>query len=472
MFLQRYLMPAFFLAALLLVLPPGASAADKVTLTFHKDIEVLPVNAHGANKVGIRLSVDKTRVRPGDTVTVYFEADRDCYLTLLDIGTSGKITRLWPNQFSGSDNFVRARERYSFPSSRDRFSFKVSGPEGIERIMAYATSEKDRILREEEFGEYRNGFKSYSGQLKDLVVEASRRCDDLGGNVSWGTAEVRLAVGNVSTGGEITSDRIFVLAVGAPTGNLRFCSDDARGFSGMIGNLLKVPRQNVVLLLDQDATKARFQEAIQWLARETKPEDLVFIYFSGHGTQVKDTGARDEEDGMDEALICYHSKGELRGDDPDLNRILLIDDEFADMMKEVPAKRRVMVVDSCHSGTVHKQLGGNLVSKYLPLLTESQMKECRLSAKGARSPLTKGEFGQFKDTLLAACADVETSYEDRSKKSGLFTYWLLNNTRGGIDLAGAFNAARSRVSQETVEAPSRQNPQLSDEYGLATDIKF
>ncbi len=100
------------LLAGLVVMAPllPVNAQDKV-ISFTKDIDVLPVNADNKTKINIKLNVDKTRVNPGDTVKVHFEADRDCYLTLIDVGTSGKITRLWPNQFSGPDNLVRAGQR-------------------------------------------------------------------------------------------------------------------------------------------------------------------------------------------------------------------------------------------------------------------------------------------------------------------------------------------------------------------------
>ena len=102
----------------LLIVGSHVGAKEK-EFSFNKDIEVLPVNSGSGIKVSVKLSVDKTQVKPGDTVKVYFQTDSDCYLDLMDVGTSGKTTRLWPNEFSGKDNFIKAGRQVL-----------VSGPQG------------------------------------------------------------------------------------------------------------------------------------------------------------------------------------------------------------------------------------------------------------------------------------------------------------------------------------------------------
>jgi hypothetical protein len=151
----------------------------------------------------------------------------------------------------------------------------------------------------------------------------------------------------------------------------------------------------------------------------------------------------------------------------------MVDDEFGRIMAEVPARRRIVVVDSCHSGTISKERDTNFVSKYLPLLPDTELKELQISSAEEAKRHRYRDLTKEKETLLSACADAETSFEDRSKRSGLFTYWLLESmNRGASDLAGAFDEARRKVVETTRMAPSRQTPQLTDEYSLARDIKF
>ncbi len=343
--------------------------------------------------------------------------------------------------------------------------------------MAYASSEKGKIVKEEDFTSFQGGFQSYAKRLKDLVVEASRRTDQMG-DVLWGTAETRFVLGKGTTGGRIKSSNVYVLSLGAATGALRYCGKDAESFAQLIGDKLRVPPQNSKILLGSHATKAAFEDGLRWLAKNTQPEDLVFIYFSGHGTLIRDQPPAHHPDGLSSAFVCYHEKGTLQADSPELKHILLVGNNFADLMKDVPARRRLIVVDSCHSGSINKDITGTYVPKYLPLLSPSQMKEIQIIASRTPAPshttrVSSSEFTESKESLLAACAKVESSYEDRSKNSGLFTYWLLEGIRNGApDLQTAFDGAREKVLKETGSAGLRQTPQVTDEYGLAKDIKF
>lgn len=74
----------------------------------------------------------------GDRITVKFTADRDCYLTLFDIGTSGAITRIFPNQLH-RENFIRANRVYRIPEDDHGFDYELRDPPGIERLKAIAT---------------------------------------------------------------------------------------------------------------------------------------------------------------------------------------------------------------------------------------------------------------------------------------------------------------------------------------------
>ncbi len=471
---HKYFVVGMALACMLIFLMQSPAAEKQ--FSFDKDIRVIPSN-DGSSKIDIRLSVDKTRVKPGDVVKVYFETNTDCYLNLIDAGTSGKITRLWPNQFSGSDNFVRAGQRYSFPGPRDSFAFKVSGPEGIERIIAVAATKPDAIIPENEFQDYMGGFKSYRKGLKDLTVEARRRIDEMPPDVNWGTSTVSLAVGSVPDGGRITSRNVYVVSVGVSTVKLRYCEDDATRFARLLGEKLRVPQQNVRLVLGKQATRAGFEDALRWLAGKTQPEDLAFIYFSGHGTLIPDPPNVRHDDGLSAAFVCYHQKTSLRLDDPDIKQVLLPGPDFASALRDVPAKRKVFVVDSCHSGSIHKEISVNLVSKYLPLLSPEKIKEISAaSKKGRKDLITPGRYSEFVDsmeTLLAACEKQQNSYEDRSKRAGLFTYYLASNIGAGSeDLRSASEKTRQAVIDETSALPDRQTPEIDDERGLARDVRF
>lgn len=449
------------------------ATAEERVISFTKDIDLVPSNSDAASRIRVKLDVDRQRADRGEMVTISFQTDQDCYLTLVDFGTSGKITQLWPNQFSGPDAFIRANQRYTFPSATDRFRFRVSGPDGVERIVALATTQKNRILKESDFSDYTNGFRSYTKGLKDLIVEASQATSAMNKDDRWGTGAARIVIGKGSPGGSITSRNVYVLSVGAATGKLRYCEDDAQRFAQMISDRVKVPAENVRVLTGRKATREGFVDGLGWLARQTNPEDLVFVYFSGHGTQIPDRLPLDEPDGLDEAFVCYHEKGDLSLDDPQLGSALLVDDDFEALSLRIPARRRILVVDSCHSGSINKDVSGRLISKYLPLVPPSMLKELKVEPTRTSNRIGFGDVAAARDTVAAACEEAESSFEDRSKQGGLFTYWFIKSMQEGAhNLKQAFEAAQSKVLDDTSAAGVKQSPKLNDQTGLSRDVTF
>jgi Domain of unknown function (DUF4384) len=104
---------------------PGAVATSPGT----------PVDDDG---VSIKLWASQPRYRIGERVTLGFETNRDAYVTLVDVGTSGEVTILFPNRFSGSHG-VKAGKRYSVPEAGDSYELEVGGPPGVELVYALVT---------------------------------------------------------------------------------------------------------------------------------------------------------------------------------------------------------------------------------------------------------------------------------------------------------------------------------------------
>lgn len=85
------------------------------------------------------------KYRIGDRIVVYFRSDEDCYLTLFNIGTSGKLTILFPNYLI-QNNFTRADRIYAIPGDEYPFEYELSGPPGVEKIKAIATTSKLNLM--------------------------------------------------------------------------------------------------------------------------------------------------------------------------------------------------------------------------------------------------------------------------------------------------------------------------------------
>jgi hypothetical protein len=122
---------------------------------------------------------------------------------------------------------------------------------------------------------------------------------------------------------------------------------------------------DIKVLTNEQATAANIeQEFRHWLIEGTQPGDRVFFLYAGHGSQLPDDNG-DEADGLDETVAPYDvnpetGSGEIR------------DDVFDEMIAQLSGRRAVLVFDSCHSGTISRDIpklhafprGGG--ARYLP----------------------------------------------------------------------------------------------------------
>lgn len=79
-----------------------------------------------------------TQFRLGARVRVGFQANQDCWVTLVDVGTSGTVSVFYPPP-PGAARPVCAGQSHYFPSAEDGFDFVLSGQTGLETIRAYAS---------------------------------------------------------------------------------------------------------------------------------------------------------------------------------------------------------------------------------------------------------------------------------------------------------------------------------------------
>jgi hypothetical protein len=112
---------------------------------FKVELWTAPAPAAGARDIVMAPKTKKAAYRIGQKVVVSFRASRDCYLTLLNIGTSGKLTVLYPNSLH-PDNFIQGGRDYRIPDVDDDFDYELQGPPGVERLKAVATLKKTALL--------------------------------------------------------------------------------------------------------------------------------------------------------------------------------------------------------------------------------------------------------------------------------------------------------------------------------------
>jgi len=92
----------------------------------------------GDASITVKLWANQPRYRVGDRLTLSFEANQDAFLTIVNVGTSGEVTILFPNRFSGGHG-VKAGRTYRIPDAGDSYELVLKGPPGTELVYALLT---------------------------------------------------------------------------------------------------------------------------------------------------------------------------------------------------------------------------------------------------------------------------------------------------------------------------------------------
>lgn len=76
----------------------------------------------------------------GEALHVMVRPHKEAYITVVDVGTSGKVTVLYPNYFQHSSR-VRGGSTLEIPHEGAAWQIKVGGPPGVDLIEVFASQE-------------------------------------------------------------------------------------------------------------------------------------------------------------------------------------------------------------------------------------------------------------------------------------------------------------------------------------------
>jgi predicted DNA-binding protein len=154
------------------------------------------------------------------------------------------------------------------------------------------------------------------------------------------------------------------------------------------------------LLTDHTAelpTRANILTALKAVADATEPDDLLLVYYSGHG----------DEAGGESYLVGRDGRRLVLGDTAvSVSRVKVI-------IEEAPARAKVIMLDACHSGA---EIGG----KGPKPMSEEFIRRVFEQAEGL--------------AILASCKQGQLSYEWRENERSVFTHFLLEALAGRADL--------------------------------------
>ena len=194
---------------------------------------------------------------------------------------------------------------------------------------------------------------------------------------------------------------------------LRYAVNDARIVSDHLVTYNHVPSENLTLLLNKDATLTNIRSALgTHLKNSAGKDDLVIVFFAGHGATEKDMMSPDG-DGLEKYLLPYDA------DPNDLYATALPMSEISRIFNRIRSERLVFIVDSCYSGASGGRtieisgIRANISETFLDRIT---------SGKGR--------------VILSASGANEVSAEDNTLEHGVFTYYLVEGLRGKADFDG------------------------------------
>ena len=189
--------------------------------------------------------------------------------------------------------------------------------------------------------------------------------------------------------------------------HLRYASSDAQAFYDYLVQNFNVPKDNVTLLLNQEARLDNIKSTLgTHLKRKAGKDDMVLIYFAGHGATEADTASPDG-DGLEKYILPYDA------DLKDLFATALPMSDIARIFSRIQSERLIFIADACYSGARTIGIPG-------------------MRATISESFINRISTGKGRVIITASGAN-EISVEDDDLKHGVFTYYLLEGLKGKAD---------------------------------------
>ncbi|MCO5582930.1 hypothetical protein L7F22_036833 [Adiantum nelumboides] len=129
----------------------------------------------------------------------------------------------------------------------------------------------------------------------------------------------------------------------ASKAELQGCVNDVNRIHKCLIERFGFAKSDISVLIDTDSsymqpTGANIRSALEKLVASTKPGDVLFFHYSGHGVRVPAETGQSDDTGYDECIVPC-----------DMN--LITDDDFRELVDRIPAGVSfTLISDSCHSG--------------------------------------------------------------------------------------------------------------------------
>ena len=239
------------------------------------------------------------------------------------------------------------------------------------------------------------------------------------------------------------------------------CINDARSIYSIVVSKFRFNASMVDTLYDKDANRAAIQKKLNALLDKSKPGDIAFLYYAGHGSQVPNS-LTEETDKKDESIVPSDTWKEGVEDIRD-KELAAIYNRFIDK-----GVKLTVIMDCCHSGSLSR--GPNTPGKFRFIA------DANYDAKDASRPLAPEERKEGNFLIMSAAQDNEFAQEQIDENNiphGAFTIALTQALEQQSVNASSFNLFSSirailksnGKKQEPVLGGSKER-QLETLFGL------
>ena len=239
--------------------------------------------------------------------------------------------------------------------------------------------------------------------------------------------------------------------------NLKYSTKDIRD----LANKLKEKYPDIIIdTLFNDSVTISNVKTLKQKLLQTSVNDKVIISYSGHGMLSKD-------------FDYYLSTYAVNFDKPEENGLPY--DELENLLDSIPARKKLMLIDACHSGEVDKDdlVAMNATDKQLikGLKPVAYKKEGQLGLKNSFELMQSLFVNVGKSTgatIISAAAGTEFALEGVNKlPNGVFTYCILEAMEKYPSMK--ISELKKRVGERVVELTKGLQKPTSRNETIAVD---
>jgi hypothetical protein len=353
---------------------------------------------------------------------------------------------------------------FKISSLSDTISVKITATDNkypLDRINIWINDVPVFGIKGRDISEYK--LMNYS-TLENLTLSPGKNKIQVSANNSKGYESLRETFYIDYDADEKVPD-LYLISIGvsqhkATEYNLEYAAKDAGDISNMFkSNNKSYKKIRTLEIYDTEATRENIIKAKDFL-KNSDINDVVIVFFAGHGM-------------LDDDMDYYLATNDIDFYDPGKRGLKY--DMLEGLMNEIPARKKILLIDACHSGEVdvdeetkkviidesegldNKTRGSDADAEGDPLILEQSSFELM---KHMFADIRKGTGS----TIISSAGGAEFAYESDKMQNGIFTYIFLHGiTTGSADMNRDGNIMVSELRDYLMENVSKltkgyQNP--------------